>query len=122
MLFVALAIHFLSPTVIGLFVMLFYSPRSVRLTWCAIEIRTRRIIPARMGGQTVGFFIFHRKDMYPRFRSHERVHVFQYLLFGPLFFLVYFGHSLILKLRGADAYRGNFLERWANAWEKGERR
>ncbi len=45
-----------------------------------------------------------------RTRRHERVHVRQYERWGPCFLPAYFGASLVLKLMGRDAYRGNPFE------------
>ncbi len=44
-------------------------------------------------------------------RSHERVHVAQYARWGPLFGPAYLLCSLVLWLRGKDAYRDNPFER-----------
>jgi hypothetical protein len=49
-------------------------------------------------------------------RSHEHVHVRQYERWGPLFGPAYLLCSLVLKLRGRDAYRENPFER--EAYEK----
>jgi hypothetical protein len=48
-------------------------------------------------------------------RSHERVHVRQCERWGPLFLPAYGIASLIVKLRGGDAYRDNPFEREAYA-------
>jgi len=46
-------------------------------------------------------------------RAHERVHVRQYERWGPLFGPAYLLCSLVLWLRGKDAYRDNPFEREA---------
>ena len=46
-------------------------------------------------------------------REHERVHVRQYEIWGPLFGPAYLICSLVLWLRGKDAYRDNPFERQA---------
>jgi hypothetical protein len=46
-------------------------------------------------------------------RSHELVHVRQYERWGPLFVPAYLGYSLVLWLRGKDAYHDNPFEREA---------
>jgi hypothetical protein len=46
-------------------------------------------------------------------RSHERIHVHQYERWGPLFVPAYLLCSLVLWLRGQDAYRQNPFEREA---------
>ena len=48
-------------------------------------------------------------------REHERVHVRQCERWGPLFLPAYGLASLIVKLRGGDAYRDNPFEREAYA-------
>lgn len=45
-----------------------------------------------------------------RSRDHEHVHVRQYERWGPLFLPMYLGFSLVLWLRGRDAYRDNPFE------------
>lgn len=49
-------------------------------------------------------------------RDHEHVHVRQYECWGPLFLPAYLLCSLVLWLRGRDAYRDNPFER--EAYEK----
>ena len=46
-------------------------------------------------------------------REHEMVHVRQYERWGPLFGPAYLLSSLVLWLRGKDAYRDNRFEREA---------
>lgn len=48
-----------------------------------------------------------------RTRRHERVHVRQYELWGPLFIPAYLSASFWLYLRGRDPYRENPFEREA---------
>ena len=48
-------------------------------------------------------------------RAHERVHVRQYELFGPLFFVAYPGASVWALIRGRCPYRGNHFEKQAFA-------
>jgi hypothetical protein len=48
-------------------------------------------------------------------RAHERVHVKQYELFGPLFLAAYPGASLWALIRGRCPYRGNHFEQQAFA-------
>ena len=43
-------------------------------------------------------------------RQHERVHVRQYEMLGPLFLLAYPLASLVAAMRGMPAYRGNWFE------------
>jgi hypothetical protein len=48
-----------------------------------------------------------------RCRSHERVHVRQYEIWGPLFIPAYLIYSLIAALRGLDPYQDNPFEKEA---------
>jgi hypothetical protein len=48
-----------------------------------------------------------------RSRSHERVHVRQYAVWGPFFLPAYGLSSLWQRLRGRDPYRDNYFERQA---------
>lgn len=48
-------------------------------------------------------------------RPHERVHVRQYELLGPLFFVAYPVSSLLAWLQGGCPYRDNYFERQALA-------
>ena len=50
-----------------------------------------------------------------RLRDHERVHVRQYEIWGPLFFLLYPASSLFQVLRGRHAYYDNCFEIQAHA-------
>ena len=49
-------------------------------------------------------------EVLARVRRHERVHVRQYRRWGPLFLPAYAAASLVLWLRGKDAYRDNPFE------------
>jgi hypothetical protein len=51
-------------------------------------------------------------------RAHERAHVRQYELWGPLFLPAYFTGSLWARLRGKDFYRDNPFEVRARAAER----
>ena len=46
-------------------------------------------------------------------RDHEHVHVRQYQRWGPFFIPLYLAISLVLAVRGRDAYRENPFEREA---------
>ena len=50
-----------------------------------------------------------------RLREHERVHVRQYEVWGPLLFLLYPASSLFQVLRGRHAYYDNCFEIQAHA-------
>ena len=68
-----------------------------------------------LGGQvaamTWGHVILGRSpEMLDQTRAHELVHVRQYERWGPLFGPAYLGCSLVLWIRGRDAYRENPFE------------
>ena len=48
-------------------------------------------------------------------RRHERVHVEQYVRWGPMFLPAYGVASLVAWSQGESAYRGNYFEREAYA-------
>ena len=52
-------------------------------------------------------------------RTHERVHVRQYELLGPFFFLAYPAASLLALIRGQCPYHGNSFEKQAFAQSHG---
>jgi len=76
----------------------------------------RRLVPLDGGASamTLGHVVIARDPAaHTHTREHERIHVRQCERWGPLFIPVYLGTSLVLKLRGKDAYHDNFLEREA---------
>ncbi len=50
-------------------------------------------------------------------RTHERIHVRQYELLGPLFFVAYPAASLLALMQGQCPYHGNGFEKQAFAHE-----
>lgn len=52
-------------------------------------------------------------ELLAELRTHERVHVRQYELLGPLFFLAYPASSLVALMRGQCPYRSNSFEKQA---------
>ena len=58
------------------------------------------------------------KESLSAFRLHERVHVRQYEILGPLFIPVYLAAGIWAMIRGRNAYWGNYLERKAFEMEK----
>ncbi|HEY7120075.1 MAG TPA: hypothetical protein VH475_26040 [Tepidisphaeraceae bacterium] len=76
----------------------------------------RRLVPLPGGASamTLGHVVIARDpDAHTRTRAHERIHVRQCERWGPFFIPAYLQTSLILKLRGKDAYHDNFFEREA---------
>ncbi len=67
--------------------------------------------PAGATAMTVGHVILgrHREGL-DRCRAHERVHVRQAELWGPLFIPAYFAASLWSALRGGRLYEDNWFE------------
>lgn len=73
-------------------------------------------MPAGQGvsAMTLGHVILGRTEAaLDACREHELVHVRQYERWGPLFVPAYLLASLVLWLRGKDAYRDNPFERQA---------
>ncbi|MCU0933610.1 MAG: hypothetical protein MUE86_04020 [Thiobacillaceae bacterium] len=67
------------------------------------------------GGITLGHVILGQShELLAHLRAHERVHVRQYEVLGPLFFLAYPLASLCAGLRGRSPYSGNFFEMQAH--------
>jgi hypothetical protein len=52
-------------------------------------------------------------------RAHERVHVRQYELWGPLFLPAYFAAGAYALVRGRDPYFDNRFEREAREADRG---
>lgn len=50
------------------------------------------------------------EEIMDRWRSHERMHVLQYELWGPFFIPAYFWSSLVARMKGKDGYLGNRFE------------
>jgi len=85
-------------TVIGLVLSLFYGAHHWRWSDGCLEATCKRII-GNPGAQTHGFVIFYSHNEFrarPGLRVHERVHVVQGMLGGPLFVLAYGLHFLWL--------------------------
>ena len=122
-------------TLFGLLLMLWYRPTKVRWNNGTIECISEHIIPQgidrtgdgdvddpedfRTGAQTHGIIIFYA-DEYQRLRpdlvAHERTHVWQGMLFGPLYPLTYgvFFLGLLVIMRNiVRAYRAIPWEQWA---------
>lgn len=76
----------------------------------------RRIVPLEHGASamTLGHVVIARDPAcHTQSRAHERIHVRQCERWGPFFIPAYLGASLVLKLRGRDAYMDNPFEREA---------
>lgn len=70
---------------------------------------------------TLGVVVTHDRDAGPRdprLLAHERAHVWQALVLGPLFLPAYFLASGWALLRGGDAYLDNWFEVHARAAER----
>lgn len=113
-------------TLIGIVMCLIFRSHSWRWSNGCIECvagkypdGTTRIV-GKPGAQTWGFLIVYAEPKYreiPWLRVHERVHVVQGLLGGPLFVLAYiacFYHNYYTNGRQYyEAYRHNPFEEWA---------
>lgn len=81
----------------------------------------RRLVPLRGGAAAITFgrvVIGRDAAMLARCRAHERVHVAQAELWGPLFIPAYLLASAWAWARGGDAYRDNPFEREAYGRER----
>ena len=115
-------------TLIGLLLLPLYGVQGIYLSDGCIEVETRR---AMLGGkfvaaQTWGNLIYYRgafRDS-ARLRVHERVHVWQAMVFTwPLQARAYVGHYVINLATGLDhyeAYRGIIHEKQAYRLENKE--
>ncbi|MGA3065657.1 MAG: hypothetical protein ABSF29_02300 [Tepidisphaeraceae bacterium] len=84
----------------------------------AAEFFLRRVVGVFLKGGasaiTFGHIVLGRDQrVLEMTRAHERVHVRQAELWGPLFLPVYLGASLWALARGGRAYEDNFLEKEA---------
>jgi hypothetical protein len=82
--------------------------------WIAYVLRRCVPISGGASAMTLGHVVIGRdQECLDLSRDHERVHVRQAEHWGPLFIPAYLLASLILKLRGKDAYFDNPFEREA---------
>ena len=71
-------------------------------------------LPGGATAVTIGHVVFgSSRDALEYTRSHERVHVAQYELWGPFFLPAYLLSSMWVRLRGGAAYLDNRFERQA---------
>jgi hypothetical protein len=76
----------------------------------------KRLIPLPGGASamTLGHVVIARDPAaHTSTRAHERIHVRQCERWGPLFIPAYLLTSLVLKIKGKDAYRDNPFEKEA---------
>lgn len=78
-----------------------------------IRALLRHIVP--LGDRTLALTLGHvvigaDQSTLIRSRAHERIHVKQYELFGPLFVPLYFLATVIAWGRGKRPYRDNWFE------------
>jgi hypothetical protein len=111
-------------SILALAVVLVLSPFGVRANVVAGVLEVHGLIVGRIlssipprgmtSALTLGHVVFGPSfaDL-ERSRSHERVHVRQYAIWGPLFVPAYGLSSLWQRLRGRDLYRDNYFERQA---------
>jgi drug/metabolite transporter (DMT)-like permease len=95
----------------------------VRWRGGALEVQGRGVawilhrlvpIPGGASALTLGHVVLGRNERCLReCDAHERVHVRQYEVWGPLFLPAYVVASVVAFLRGGDPYRGNRFERAA---------
>jgi hypothetical protein len=84
--------------------------------WIAFFLTRCVLIKGGASAMTLGHVVIGRdQPSLDRSRAHERVHVRQCERWGPLFIPAYLLSSLLLMLRGRDAYLENPFEREAYA-------
>lgn len=101
-------------TLIGLAFCLVCRPQAAWWHDGCLEMRVAWL-PMRATGETWGRLILYRTDTPDAIRAHERVHVAQASILGPLFILAYPGASLVAMLGGGNFYWDNAFERQARA-------
>lgn len=81
------------------------------------------LMPGGAWAMTFGHVVLGRdKEALSLTRVHERVHVRQYELWGPLFIPAYLAAAMWGFMTGAGAYHGNHFEREAMQGERAVRR
>lgn len=122
-------------TFVGFLLALYYWPRSWRISEGCIEAIPRNTIIGGewVGAQTHGCLIYYKDEKnrnHKPLRVHERVHVKQGMIGGPLFIIAYVAHWLYLWRFGKgmpwkDAYYQIWFEKQAyridDEYEKGLR-
>jgi hypothetical protein len=103
-------------TILGLVLALWYWPSHWRWSEGALEaVSSKPLLGGRwVAGQTWGWLIFYRdleQWVEPGIRVHERVHVTQALVGGPLYPVAYVLHWLILWPR--YGWKEAYLKIWA---------
>ncbi|HNY49657.1 MAG TPA: hypothetical protein PLV50_02070 [Smithella sp.] len=81
-----------------------------------ISLILKKCMPVRGGvsAMTLGHVVLgQNRESLSINRLHERAHVKQYEILGPIFLPVYLVASLWAFIKGRGAYRGNYLERKA---------
>lgn len=114
------------PTIlVGSIWLLFCRPQHAWWYKGCLEIEVKWL-PMQALGETWGWIILYRvpegwtlDDTITRVRDHERVHVKQNAILGPLFGPVYGFCSLWAWITGRHYYRDNKMESWARN-ESGE--
>jgi hypothetical protein len=82
----------------------------------ALVLRHCTLLRGGASAMTLGHVVIARTpELLDLTRSHERVHVRQCERWGPLFIPAYLIASLLVLIRGGDAYRDNPFEREAYA-------
>lgn len=77
-------------------------------------LRHGTVLRGGVAAVTLGHVVLGRsEDLLAAVRAHERVHVRQYEVLGPLFLPAYAIASLVAWVRGGNAYRDNAFERAA---------
>lgn len=108
-------------TLLGLVLFFFiYRPKSLVWRRGVLEGTSRGMIPwwTNVVGQTWGWLVIYRSKPYSGLENHERQHVVQGMILGPLFLIIYPIASLIALLQGKNGYRDNWFEKNADDHRK----
>lgn len=102
-----------------------YFPKYIKWQHGALDVipLIGTLIPRWAGAQAQGCIVIyrdHERLTRQRLRRHERVHVKQAFVWGPLFFIAYPAASVWAWMQGKDIYRDNYFEIQARAGEKYE--
>lgn len=108
-------------TLLGLILFFFiYGPKSLKWNKGVLEGTCKRMIPwwTNVVGQTWGWLVVYRSTPYLGLENHERQHVVQGMVLGPLFLVIYPIASLIALIQGKNGYRDNWFEKNADEHRK----
>jgi len=107
----------LPATIVGLLLVLIYRPKVWRWSDGCLEAITNKPMIGKPAAQTHGWLIYYRDDVVrsnPGLRVHERIHVLQGFVGGPLFMLAYVLHFLwLFAMTGFGDWKTAYMRIWA---------